>query len=205
MWSPRAQRGGTTWIPTSGWRRIGDVAEGTPRGMPWWGVSGAAGQCGSVAAEGEHGQRDQRGGVVEAERDSGEHPDFGVGGFDQPLGEAVLERGVDAVAVFDDAAGQLDEDRDAAAPRPRDPLVEGVFAVLPLDREHMPQALFQQVRAIKPGVGFGDPGQLGGLAFGEVFGVFPQRVAGALSRRARSCPGLGGVSLAGRPRRRLGS
>ena len=44
----------------------------------------------------------------------------------------------------------------------------------------MPQALFQQIGAIRPGVGLGDPGQLGGLAFGEVFGVLPQRIAGAL-------------------------
>ena len=48
-------------------------------------VSGASGQCGPVAAEGEHGQGDERFGGVEAERDAGQHPDLGVGGFDQPL------------------------------------------------------------------------------------------------------------------------
>ena len=86
----------------------------------------------------------QRGGVVESERDASQDADLGVGGFDQSLGQAVVEGGVDGVAVFDDAAGQLDEDWDAAAPRPRDPPVEGLFTVLPFDREHMPQALFQQ-------------------------------------------------------------
>ena len=50
----------------------------------WWG-SGASGQCGPVAAEGEHRQGDERFGGVEAERDAGQHPDLGVGGFDQPL------------------------------------------------------------------------------------------------------------------------
>ena len=59
-------------------------------------------------------------------------PDLGVGGFDQSLGQAVVEGGVDGVAVFDDAAGQLDEDWDAAAPRPRDPPVEGLFTVFAL-------------------------------------------------------------------------
>ena len=71
-----------------------------------------------MPAEGEHGQGDECFGVVEAERDAGQDPDFGVGGFDQPLGQAVVEGGVDRVAVVDDAACEFDEDRDAAAPRP---------------------------------------------------------------------------------------
>jgi hypothetical protein len=37
----------------------------------------------------------------------------------------------------------------------------------------MPQTLFEQIGAIQPSVGLGDPGQLGVLAFGEVFGVLP--------------------------------
>jgi hypothetical protein len=44
----------------------------------------------------------------------------------------------------------------------------------------MPQALFEQIGPIQAGIGFGDPGQLGGLTVGEVVGVLPQRVAGAL-------------------------
>jgi hypothetical protein len=40
--------------------------------------------------------------------------------------------------------------------------------------------LFEQVGAVQPGVGLGDPGQLVPLAFGEVVGVLPQRVAGGL-------------------------
>src|SRR5574340_1820789 len=57
MWSPRAQRGGTTWTPTSGWRTIGDGREGIP--TPWdhpregvcrrW-VLAAAGQGGWAVA-----------------------------------------------------------------------------------------------------------------------------------------------------------
>ena len=33
---------------------------------------------------------------------------------------------------------------------------------------------------MQSGIGLGDPGQLGVLVFGEVFGVLPQRIAGAL-------------------------
>ena len=87
----------------------------------------------------------------------------------------MVEGGVDGFAVFHDAVGQLDEYRDAAAPRPGDPPVQGLLAFLALHRKHMPQALFEQIGAIQAGVGLGDPGQLGGLAFGEVFGVLPQR------------------------------
>ena len=90
-----------------------------------------------------------------------------------------------------DAAGQLHEHWDAAAPRPGDPPVQGLLAFLAFDREHMPQALFEQIGAIQPGIGLGDPGQLGGLSFGEVFGVLPQRIPGALELRARSWPGRG--------------
>ena len=36
---------------------------------------------------------------MEAERDTGEESDLGVGGFDEALGEAGVERGVDPSAV----------------------------------------------------------------------------------------------------------
>jgi hypothetical protein len=51
------------------------------------------------------------------------------------------------------------------------------------------QSLFEEVGAIQPGIGLGDPGQPGGLALGEVFGVFPQRVAGALELAGMVAPG----------------
>ena len=110
-----------------------------------------------------------------------------------------------ACAVSHDAAGQLDEGGDAAAPGPGDPPVQGLLAFFALDREHVPQALFEQVGAVQPGVGLGDPGQLGGLAFGEVLGVLPQRVAGALELAGPLMAGRGAVFLPGRPRPRLGS
>jgi hypothetical protein len=58
-------------------------------------VFGSAGQSGSVAAEGAHGQRDECFGGAESERDPGQESDLGVGGFDQSLGEAVVEGGDD--------------------------------------------------------------------------------------------------------------
>lgn len=79
-----------------------------------------------------------------------------------------------------DTADQFDEHRDAAAPCPAEPPVQGLLAVLAFDRENPPQAFFEQIGAIQPGVGLGDPGQLRALTFGEILGVFPQRIAGAL-------------------------
>lgn len=117
----------------------------------------------------------------------------------------MVEGGVDGHPVAFDAGGKLDEYRDATTLGPGDPPVQGLFTFLALDRKHMPQALFEQVGAIQTGIGLGDPGQFGALAFGEVLGVLPQRVAGALSRRARSRPGRGAAFLPGRPRPHLGS
>ena len=111
---------------------------------------------------------------AESERNPGQESDLGVGGFDQSLREAVVEGGVDGLAVAHDAAGQFHEHRDAATARPGDPPVQGLLTFLAFDRKHMPQALFEQIGAIQAGVGRGDPGQLGALAFGEVFGVFPR-------------------------------
>src|SRR6202171_5805140 len=145
---------------------------------PW--VFGSARQRGSVAAEGEHGQGDQCLRGAESERNPVQEPDLGVGGFDQSLREAMIEGGVDGLAVAHDAAGELDEHRDPAAARPGDPPVQGLLSFFAFDREHMPQAFFEQIGPIQPRVGLGDPGQFGGLSFGQVFGVFPQRIAGAL-------------------------
>ena len=50
---------------------------------------------GFVAAEAEHRERDQGGGGTESEGDAGDEADLGVDRFDQRVGEAVLERGVD--------------------------------------------------------------------------------------------------------------
>ena len=62
--------------------------------------------------------------------------------------------------------------------RPGLPAVQRLDPGVALDREHVPQALFEQVGAVQPGVGLGDPGQLVALALGEVLRVLPQRVAG---------------------------
>ena len=144
------------------------------------GLAGAAGQAGAVPAEGEHRQRDEGFGGAKSERNPGQQPDLGVDRFDEALGQAVVECGVDGLAVFDDAAGQRDGSWDAAAPRPADPPVQGLFAVGAFDRKDVPEALFEQIRAVQPGVGLGDPGQSGVLMFGEVVGVLPQRIAGVL-------------------------
>ena len=62
-----------------------------------------------MAAESEHCEGDERLGAVEPERDPGEQPDFGVGGFDEALGETVVEVGVDRTTVFGDPLGVVDK------------------------------------------------------------------------------------------------
>ena len=46
---------------------------------------------------------------MEPEGDPGEQPDFGVGRFDESLGQTVVEVGVDRLAVSGDLSGQLDK------------------------------------------------------------------------------------------------
>jgi len=67
MWSLRAQRGGTTWTPTSGWRRIGnawgrDIPGTSPRGGPDGGVSrGRVGRVGGRRGRAWPGRSARRG------------------------------------------------------------------------------------------------------------------------------------------------
>jgi hypothetical protein len=117
----------------------------------------------------------------------------------------VVERGVDLVADRGDAFGEVDEGPDPAAAGPGQPAVQRDLAGLALDGEHVAQAFFEQVGAVQSWVGLGDPGQLVPLLVGEVVGVFPQRVAGALEPAgitggdavavalATSLPGAAGV------------
>ncbi len=46
---------------------------------------------------------------MEPERDPGEQPDLGICRFDQSLGEAVVEVGVDGCSVSGDPLGEVDE------------------------------------------------------------------------------------------------
>ena len=94
--------------------------------------------------------------------------------------------------------------RDPAAAGPADPPVQGLgvprsWASL----EDQPEAFFEQVGAVQPGVGLGDPGELGLLLVGEVLRVLPQRVAGADASSALVA-GRGGASAV-RPPGRFGS
>jgi hypothetical protein len=123
---------------------------------PW--VSGSARQAGAVAAEGEHGEGNECLRGAESERNPGQESDLGVGGFDQFLGEAVIQGGVDGIAVSDDAACQLHEHRDAAAPRTGDPPVQGLPAFLAFDRKHASWTLKSSSPTPNPrGPGCADP------------------------------------------------
>ena len=89
--------------------------------------------------------------------------------------------------------------RDAAALRPGDPPVQGLFAFLAFDGEYMPKSFFEQVGAVQSGVGLGDPGQLGAWASVRSCGFFHSAYRAPLSWRARS-PGPRRGASAGRPR-----
>src|SRR5512144_649133 len=54
-----------------------------------------AGEGWAVAAEREHGEGDERFGFVESEGHAGEQSNLGVGGLDEPVGQVVVEGGVD--------------------------------------------------------------------------------------------------------------
>ena len=92
----------------------------------------------------------------------------------------MFERGVDLVSDGSDAFGEVHERQDSAASGPGQPAIQGDLAGLALGDEHVAQAFFEQVAAVQSRVGFGDPRQLLPLPVGEVVGVLPQRVAGAL-------------------------
>src|SRR5699024_11501074 len=57
----------------------------------------------SITSEAEQGERPVPGGL-EAERETGEQADLGVGRLDQPVGQAVLDRGEYPGTVFETRA-----------------------------------------------------------------------------------------------------
>src|SRR5664280_753573 len=64
-------------------------------------------------------------------------------------------------------------------------MVEQALAVLALEREDLPQLLLEQVGPVEAAVDLGDPGQLGRLLLGEVFGFFHNAYRACL--RSRAC------------------
>jgi hypothetical protein len=122
---------------------------------------------------GEEGEGDEGVGGVEAEGDTGEESELGVGGLDEGVGHVVVEGSVDAGPVAHDAALEVDEGGDAAASGPGDPAVEGVFGGLSPELEHDPEAFFEQVGPMDAGVSLDQPGEVLVLAGGEVLGVLP--------------------------------
>ena len=72
-----------------------------------------------------------------------------------------------------DAVVELDERGDLAAPGPGEPGVEYGDGLGAAVLEHEAELLLQQVGPVELVVVAGDPGELGGLAVGEVLGVLP--------------------------------
>lgn len=55
-----------------------------------------------------------------------------------------------------------------------------LLAFLNISRNNLPQPAFEEIVPTGPGVGLGDPGQLGAPAFAEILGVLTPRISGAL-------------------------
>lgn len=108
----------------------------------------------------EERQSDQSLGGFEAERDPGDQPDLGIGRLDQPVGEVVFDRGEDPGAVFDDAPLGCHEGGDGTAAGPADPPLESLGGGVVRQLEHGPQAFFEEVGPIQPGIRVSDPGEL---------------------------------------------
>src|SRR6185312_892146 len=106
--------------------------------------------------------------------------------------------GEDLGAVANDATLQRNERFDAAAPCPGDPTVQCLAGLVGGQFEDRAQAFLEQVGAVEPWVGFGDPLHLHPLAVGEVLRVLPQRVPCA-SQCWRWSGGHGGASAMGPP------
>ena len=117
---------------------------------------------------------------MKSERLAGDEPDLGVELFDAGVGQAVLDRREDPVTLHDDRAGELDERRQPAPPRPLQPTVEQSLGGRGRELVNLAQLFLEQVGAVEPGVGALDLSELGGLAVGEVLGVLPDREPGAL-------------------------
>jgi hypothetical protein len=69
---------------------------------------------------------------VESERDPGEQPDFGVGRFDQSLGETVVEVGVGGLAVSGDLLGEFDKRWEFVIGVPRSTICRVLLCLRPL-------------------------------------------------------------------------
>jgi hypothetical protein len=85
------------------------------------------------------------------------------------------QRGLDSVALFGDATGELDERLQATSPGPCQPGVEQRKRVVGAGGVVDPAQLFlEQVGAVDRGVELLDEGELGLLAVGQVLRPLPQ-------------------------------
>jgi hypothetical protein len=109
-----------------------------------------------------------------------------VDALDPGVGKAVDQCGVDPRAMFADRPGELHKRRQLRTPGPSEPGIQQRHAVDALELEDLPELLLEQVGAVERGVGLGDPGQGRHLAFGEVFGVLPDREPGVLQVLGRA-------------------
>src|SRR5664279_226650 len=133
----------------------------------------------AVATSVEQGECNQVLGFPEAEGHAVKDTQLGVRGLDECIRQVVEHGGFDARDVPLDLAAELDEDRDAASLHPDQPLVEHGEGQHPLGADSDPELLLHQVGPVELRVYLGHPGELVGLAGGQVLGVAPEGVAAA--------------------------
>ena len=108
-----------------------------------------------------------------AEPASGDQPDLGIDLLDRGVRQLVCDRRLDSVALFGDAAGELDEWLEPAAAGPLQPRLEQRECVLGVDAVDVSELLGEEVGAVQPLVELLEPGELELLTLGEVAGVLP--------------------------------
>ena len=127
-----------------------------------WVVS--VGQWGAEVGEGEHRQRDQRVGAVEAKGAAGDQPDLGVDLLGAGVAEPVAQRRLDPGALVADRAREANERLQAAAPGPPQPGVQDADRVIGVDAIDQAQLLLEQVGAVQALVDTLDVGEFALLA-----------------------------------------
>jgi hypothetical protein len=91
--------------------------------------------------------------------------------LDQAVGQPVFEGGVDGLSMSGDPAPELHEGWDAAASGPAQPPLEQRLAFVALEREDLPELLFEQVGPEQLVVDLRDPGLCRGRDYAEAASV----------------------------------
>ena len=133
-----------------------------------------------MTSEAEHGEGYERLRGVEPEGSTGKEPDASIDRLDERVREAVLEGDEDGVNVVGDGVAEAHEGVDTGTPGPLHPLLQEFDRLHEGELEYEAEVLLEQMGAEQRLVDALDPDQLAFLAWGEVLGILPERVAASL-------------------------